>query len=315
MWLFSLRNAKDVRSIGICSAKYVLLLMFWKLYPAMGFLGCVVASFVMSLSCFYVATIVHNAMHRDVFATKNVECIWRIWLSATFGFPVEAYKPTHNMNHHVHTQMEEDHLHTSQMKYKNHLLNLLLFFPTVFPGIQKLEKEWLSAEFKKRSAAFFFYVQQSLAAHGFTALLILADWRRGLALWFVPNILGVDMIITMNMLQHDGCEPVEPGKHRGDAMNIDCARNFVGPVINWLTCNNGFHTIHHMQPQIHWSEYPALHQKIVVGKMIPSLDEQCILRYLWRTYFWPGTLPAHRQEAAGKTESNAEGGTPALKKD
>lgn len=89
-------------------------------------------------------------MHCDIFAHPIIESLWRIILSATAGVPVESYRPTHNMNHHVHLGLlrretsikalqrlavrytqHGDHLDTKQMKYNWHLLNLVLFFPTV----------------------------------------------------------------------------------------------------------------------------------------------------------------------------------------
>ena len=101
-----------------------------------------------------------------------------------------------------------------------------------------------------------------------------------------------------NVLQHDGTEDIVLGEHKGPNMNINSARNFTGPVINWFTCNNGYHAIHHMYSNMHWTQYPEMHAKVIAPHNDPSLDEPDILRFLWRTYFWPGTLPAHRQEKA-----------------
>mmetsp|Transcript_21940 Transcript_21940/g.61322 ORF Transcript_21940/g.61322 Transcript_21940/m.61322 type:complete len:300 (-) Transcript_21940:299-1198(-) len=297
MWQLGMRNTADVRTLLICAAKWLLLGIYWRIFPLLGAVGHMVALTVMFVSCFCVACMVHNAMHRDVFAAQDVEFLWRVALSATFGFPVEAYRPTHNANHHVHTQLEEDHLHTSQMKYRWHFLNLIAFFPTVYRGISKLESAFIAAEWKKRSRTFFLFVSQVIAAHGTTIGLLSMDWRRGLACWFLPSLLGVDGIVTMNMLQHDGCEPVKPGEHRGPNMHVNSARNFDGPVINFITCNNGYHTIHHMYSTTHWSEYPALHKKLIAPRIDPELDQRCMLRYLWRTFFWPGHLPPHRQVA------------------
>merc|ERR1719410_2727958 len=98
---------------------------------------------IQSISGFTVATMVHNAMHCDVFGNPAVETLWRLTLTMIFGFPVEAYRPTHNQNHHVFTQHETDHMHTTQMTYRWNLLNLLLYFPTVYPGIIKLENEYI----------------------------------------------------------------------------------------------------------------------------------------------------------------------------
>lgn len=236
-------------------------------------------------------------MHCDVFGHPMVEHVWRFTLTTLFGFPVEGYRPTHNVNHHVFTNHEEDHLHTSQMKYKWHMLNLLLYFPTVYPAIVKLENQYIANEFKKRSPAFCRFVIQVLLCHGFTGYLVWIDWRRGILCWLIPNILAVDGIVSISMLQHDGCEFIVLGEHSGHKMNVHASRNFVGPVINWLTCNNGYHTIHHMMPNTHWSKYPALHKKLIEPRCDPRLNEQCIVRFLVREYFFPGLLPDHRREA------------------
>lgn len=239
---------------------------------------------------------VHNAMHCDVFTHPFVEILWRLALTMTFAFPVEAYKPTHNANHHVFTQHEKDHLETSQVNYRWHWMNLVLYFPTVYPNITKLEKEYIKKEFAKQSWSFYRFVLQVVGAHGVTLFLIWQDWQRGLLCWFLPNVLGVDGIITMNMLQHDGCKDIVLGEHRGDKMEVENSRNFTGPVINWVTCNNGYHAIHHMHSNVHWTKYPEMHDKLIAPNVHPELNQKCILRYLWRTYFWPGVLPAHRQK-------------------
>lgn len=105
-----------------------------------------------------------------------------------------------------------------------------------------------------------------------------------------------EMFQLRNMLQHDGTEDIVLGEHKGPKMNVNSARNFTGPVINWLTCNNGYHAIHHMYSNIHWTKYPEMHAKLIVPHSDPTLDEPDILRFMWRTYFWPGSLPEHRQK-------------------
>ena len=104
-------------------------------------------------------------MHCDVFSHVAVEYIWRQALTMTFGFPVEAFKPTHNANHHVFTGLEEDHNATSQVAYRWHWLNLLLFFPTVYPKIAQLETAYVKKEFAKRSWNFYRFVVQTIGAH------------------------------------------------------------------------------------------------------------------------------------------------------
>ena len=110
-------------------------------------------------------------MHCDIFRHGFVESVWRVLLSATAGVPVESYRPTHNMNHHVYLggniaqilplrwwhvipryTQHGDHLDTKQMKYKWHLLNLLLFFPTATQKWLSFQCASLRISFHKRLA-------------------------------------------------------------------------------------------------------------------------------------------------------------------
>mmetsp|Transcript_58838 Transcript_58838/g.137422 ORF Transcript_58838/g.137422 Transcript_58838/m.137422 type:complete len:317 (-) Transcript_58838:112-1062(-) len=310
LWWLAMSKAADARTVGICACKWVLFVAVWHAHPLVWIVLRPCLVFAMALWGFFVAAVVHNAMHRDVFIERVVETVWRVILSSTFGFPVEAYKPTHNLNHHVHTQHEEDHLHTAQMNYKSPLLNLVFFFPTVYPGICRLEKEFLSRELSnfchRRSSRLPLFVLQAVAAHATTIFIMLVDWRRGLVYWIIPNLLAVDGIITMNMLQHDGCETIARGEHRGSKMNINSARNFTGPIQNWFFCNNGYHTIHHMYSTAHWSELPAMHSKMVEPYIHPMLVEPCVVRYVWRTYVWPGLGPSPRLDIDGREASSVK---------
>merc|ERR1719498_1038306 len=223
-----MNNAADVRTLGICAGKAVLAALYWHCWDSMGPVSYAVATVVMFCASFYVATMVHDAMHCRVFHHKGIEAVWEVLLSGVFGFPTEAYRPTHNPNHHVYTELEEDHLQTAQMQYKLPLANLLLFFPTVYPAISKLEQEYIRQEARKLSKSFFMIVADMICAHGVTLTLLYLDWRKGLAIWFLPNVLGVDAILTMNLLQHGGCEPIVRGKHKGEEMEINSARRAAG---------------------------------------------------------------------------------------
>jgi len=191
--------------------------------------------------------------------------------------------------------LTSDHLYTLQVHSKSQFWNLITFFPTIAPNVFALEGAWIKKQAALMSGAFMLWAAETFAVYFVTIALLAESWPRFMALWLLPSILSVDMILTMNVLQHDGCLPIQLGLNKGIDMEINSARNFVGPVINLLTCNNGYHTIHHMHSRMHCSQYPKLHQLLVVPRMDPRLDERDILRYLWRTFFWPAKLPPHRE--------------------
>ena len=87
--------------------------------------------------------------------------------------------------------------------------------------------------------------------------------------------------VSLNLLQHDGCDA--ESRH-------NFARNFTGRWLNYFCYNNGFHSIHHLHPGLHWSVLPERHAKDLVesGLMHPALDEPYILSYIFRTFIYPG---------------------------
>lgn len=128
--------------------------------------------------------------------------------------------------------------------------------------------------------------------------LMYLDWRRYILYYWAPHMWGQYAIVTLNVLQHDGC-PVEkklrvtPGA-KGEEREVvpvaqaNMARNFTGGVINWFCFNNGFHSIHHMHPGLHWSELPAAHERHVAPSLHPALDQRNIFAYIFKTFVYPG---------------------------
>ena len=124
---------------------------------------------------------------------------------------------------------------------------------------------------------------------------------------WLPHFFAQWAIVTMNMLQHDGCDPEIDSDSGGEFKNYNSARNFVGPVINFLAFNNGYHTIHHMHPTMHWSELAAEHERQVKSKCHPALNQRCMARYIFEAFIYPG----RRVDYLGKPVVMPDGPEPA----
>jgi hypothetical protein len=83
----------------------------------------------------------------------------------------------------------------------------------------------------------------------------------------------------VNFVQHDGCDEDHPYNH---------SRNFVGRWFNWLTFNNGFHGMHHVQPGLHWSLLAKAHAERLHPFIHPALEQRSLALYLLRTFILPG---------------------------
>ena len=87
-------------------------------------------------------------------------------------------------------------------------------------------------------------------------VLIHQNPRKFFLYFIIPHLFAQWGIVSMNVLQHDGCDIVPAD----DTTNPNTARNFVGSWLNFLTMNNGYHAIHHRHPTMHWSKYPDAHE-------------------------------------------------------
>jgi len=96
-------------------------------------------------------------------------------------------------------------MRTSKVQYKWHILNLILFQPTVEE--RKRKKKGRKGEEKGKKKAFYVDV-----CCEWTALIVsqfffmLLDYRKFLPYIYIPHLFAQWAIVTMNILQHDGCE-------------------------------------------------------------------------------------------------------------
>jgi beta-carotene hydroxylase len=88
----------------------------------------------------------------------------------------------------------------------------------------------------------------------------------------------------------------------------DHSRNFESELLNFLLFGNGYHTVHHEQPSLHWADAALAH-----AKLRSEIDARLCHRSMWffflRRYllapFWPrlGTVQVGRAPFDDATES------------
>ena len=102
----------------------------------------------------------------------------------------------------------------------------------------------------------------------FLALLFIMNWK--LALFYALPWYFLVYLTTryIDYLNHFG---TVPGKFSN-------SNNSVNKLYNKLGCNFGYHTAHHLYPDMHWSRLPEVHREI----------EQEIKSQYIKTYTWSG---------------------------
>jgi len=273
-----LRYRADVRSLRIVAAYWALVAWQWFAAPTQP----VLAVALVVTTCFFswfAATITHNTLHTPVFYSRGMNRALQVLLTVSYGFPVSEYVPGHNLSHHRFTQSRKDVMRTTKARYQWNLLNGLLFFVHVAGDVTAANMRYVKSMRRRRPRWFRQFVLETVACWGLKAALFVVDWRKCLLYVVVPHLFALWAITSINFVQHDGCDPDHEYNH---------SRDFTGKLINWLTCNNGYHTIHHLEPALHWSLRPRVHEEKVAPFIHPALVQKSLIAYSWRTFFVPG---------------------------
>jgi fatty acid desaturase len=231
------------------------------------------------LACFLavtVSTITNNHEHDPIWRFKWMNCLQDYWLTLFYGYPIFAWIPTHNRNHHVLNNKKGDASITYRFSEKNNLLTLLSY-----PAISGFYQQRVSSRFisglwkgKNRRGAIYF-VSQAAVLILFNLFAFVINWKKALLFVFIPQQISLNMVLIFNYIQH---------VHADEESRWDHSRNFVSPVLNFFLFNNGYHTIHHEKPLLHWSCLKECHEKIVVPKINPVLNESGFWSFMIRTY-------------------------------
>lgn len=238
--------------------------------------------------CSYLSGVLtHNHGHVPVFGARTANLLYGAWLSLFYGFPIVSWVPTHNQNHHRFRNGEGDLTATSLHAPEDSFVAALTYPPASSRKQLPLLWSFARAAFRDRSSyRTRIVVEAGVLVAGHAAFLGLACWlhggARGTLVYAValgvPASLGTYWMMLTNYLQHVGCDPSSDDDH---------SRNFVSPWLNWFVFDNGYHTVHHDHPTVHWSRYRELHERRAAS-ISPSLNlpgmvgSYALTRYLSR---------------------------------
>ncbi len=288
-WL--VKHPAEWRQIGIVTV-YLALLFTMVLVPAFRTLPSLALACALS---FLNTVVIHNHLHLGIFRSHALNLAWRCVLSFGALYPASANIPSHNLvHHHFDDDGQPDWAAPERVGFRWHLLNLLHFpnvaGPHTFNGVTRWGALSGREDFRRQ------YTREMVFAFGLTGALLLVDFWATLFFVLIPQLYGARCILRINLIQHDGCDTASDYNH---------SRNFVGRLFNWVMCNNGYHTIHHNRPGVHWSELAREHEREVVARIDPKLDERSMLAYLLRTFVLHLRRPASPVDARRAHESNA----------
>jgi fatty acid desaturase len=288
-----LRHKADRRSIAFVVAHFAMIAAAF-VWARGWWIALAIA--VISYSSFIGLIQGHNAMHAPLFHQRWLNRVWQMVLSLTFSYPASAFVPVHNLSHHMHLQTPKDVLRTTEVRHGWNLINLLHHIVQAAIHIHVLNAVYLARVRKTKPVWFAQVRNEILGVVVFEAALIFI-WPLGFLLFvFVPALIGQFMIFGFGHLQHDGVDAESDHNH---------SRNFTGWLFNFLIFDNGYHTVHHDKPGLHWSLGRAAHAKLG-DKMDARLNYRSVVYYMLITYVFPARrvrfdgkpveLPAERSQ-------------------
>lgn len=262
--------------------------VLFPLVPAMAYLEPRALWFVTPVALYlsYCAGVLtHNHGHCSLFREARWNRAYDLWLSLFYGCPVFVWVPTHHANHHRYSNGEGDVTRTS-LHARHDTVPAALSYPLHSSRQQwPLIRRYVVEARQRGGARYERIIGETLAvALGHAALLALALLLHGFASGLLvyglavglPAALAASWMMLTNYLQHVECDSLSADDH---------SRNFENPWFNWLVFDNGYHTVHHEQPGLHWSRLRAAH-RARASRIAPHLNQNSPLGYCFATYVW-----------------------------
>jgi beta-carotene hydroxylase len=236
----------------------------------------------------------HNHSHSPVFRKRAHNHVYSAWLSLFYGCPIFVWVPTHHRDHHVHVDGDRDRTSTRRHSANNTLRSALTYpFRSAAWQWPAVREYVANAKLRHPHRYRRLLAQTAALCAGHAALFALALALHGpllgafayAAAFGLPALIAPWLMMFTNYLQHVDCDARAAGAH---------SRNFTQPLLNWLIFDNGFHTVHHDQPSLHWSRLKARHHERVTD-IDPRCNERSLLSYCLKTYAGRGV----RRSSAG----------------
>ncbi len=275
---FNLRNNADIKSIAYIFITTILLVVQWQWTGVNVF----IYTWYLFMSV-AVSVMTHNHNHLPMWHSKKLNVLTDWWLTVFYGFPIFAWIPTHNKNHHRFNNREGDDSITYRISERNNFLTLISY-PTISGYYQqKAIADYLKDLKKNNKPKFRLCISQYVILVLWVAAALILDWQKALLFVIIPQQVSLFSVLVFNYVQH---------VHADEESQWNHSRNFTG-LLNFLLFNNGYHTIHHHVAGLHWSKVPEAHKEIE-HNIAPHLLERSFWWFIARSYFFSLFIPRFR---------------------
>jgi fatty acid desaturase len=241
----------------------------WSLEKPHFILVVIAMSMAYGLGC-----ILHNHAHVPMWHNKTLNRLTDYWLIMLRGDGVYSWLPTHVKNHHHYANQPGDLTLTHRFGEANTFIEFMRY--SVFSGyLYAREIALFIKQAWQVKRKFFVHILLQIIVHvSFVGTLLYIDPVK--CFWFVilPQAWGILLMVSTGYFQHHLADEKSP---------VNFSRNFVGKWTNLLHFNHGYHSVHHVDPRSHWTQWPVMHAEFS-KKMDPRLNESNLFWYIFRIF-------------------------------
>lgn len=245
-----LKYRADRRPVAYVCAMFAVHALVFFFAPTWLAALCVVP---LAIASMFVAPINHHHQHLNTFRAPWLNRIYDLLLSLQTGIAPFAWVLHHNVGHHVNYLNQRPHPRPdeskwtrrdgSQMGRVEYTIDLVLHHQIDIVRLGLRHRRYLRP---------FLWMKLPL----WTIL--------GLALWWNPiNAFLAILLPGFLTLVHTAWATYEHHAGFYPTSHYDASFNNINPIYNYLTCNLGLHTAHHLRPGVHWSLLPEIHAEIL----------------------------------------------------
>jgi fatty acid desaturase len=195
----------------------------------------------------------HNHSHRPIFTSQFVNrWFGRLW-TFSGGWPSFFWEYCHVTIHHAKLLSADDWTLPKQKAdgtFED--LRRYVFMHWPWRLMTHLWRDLIARRSLRRKSVRELAIFLALWSIPFWIDPVMAIW-----LWLLPHWIANAWVMGSGMyVQHAGCVP------KSLAKPFSHSTVFVSKFFNLTMFNIGFHLEHHDYPRVHWSELPALHQRL-----------------------------------------------------
>ncbi len=204
----------------------------------------------------------HHHSHLPTFRSKPLNRLLEVAYALHTGTTTNLWLLHHVLGHH-HNYLDQQVDESRWMRKDGSTMGELEYtFKVALTAHARAYK--VGARYPKHLRVHLIYTAIVLAL---VAALVAYRPLPGLMLFALPMVVGFLITAWATYDHHAGLDSQD---------DFSASYNMMNPVFNVVTGNLGYHTAHHYKQGVHWSELPALHEKI--KDRIPA--------ELYRDSFW-----------------------------